>query len=157
VRRFVLPFVFRVIFHRVLTLDTPIGRKARPKLITGGMPLIRTRSQDLAAAGVERVPRVAGVKGGQPLLEDGTVLDVSAVVWCTGFDMGRSWIQLPVFDEHGEPKQVRGVVPGEPGLYFVGPHFLHSASSTMIHGVGRDASRVADVVAGRMAAAAEAR
>ena len=27
----------------------------------------------------------------------------------------------------------------EPGLYFVGLHFLYSMSSEMIHGVGRDA------------------
>jgi putative flavoprotein involved in K+ transport len=154
VRRLLLPIVFRLVFHRVLTLDTPIGRKARPKLIFGGMPLIRTRTPDLAAAGVTRVARVAGVRDGRPLLADGTVLDVAAVVWCTGFNLGRSWIQLPVFDDHGEPKQVRGVVPDEPGLYFVGPHFLYSASSTMIHGVGRDASRVAEVIARRMAQAA---
>jgi putative flavoprotein involved in K+ transport len=149
VRRLILPFVFRVVFHRVLTVDTPLGRKVRPKVIVGGMPLIRTRSQDLAAAGVTRVGRVAGIVDGRPQLEDGTVLPVAGVVWCTGFDLGGSWIQLPAFDESGEPKQVRGVVPGEPGLYFVGPHFLYSASSTMIHGVGRDASRVADVIAQR--------
>ena len=150
VRRFLLPFVFRVVFHRVLTLDTPIGRKARRNFIVGGQALIRTRSQDLAAAGVTRVPRVAGSKDGKPVLEDGTVLPVSSVVWCTGFDLGRSWIQLPVFDELGEPRQVRGVASDEPGLYFVGPHFLYSASSTMIHGIGRDASRVAEVIARRV-------
>jgi putative flavoprotein involved in K+ transport len=66
------------------------------------------------------------------------------------------WLQLPVFDEQGEPKQVRGVVPDEPGLYFVGPHFLYAASSTMIHGIGRDASRVAEVIARRIAGAAVA-
>jgi putative flavoprotein involved in K+ transport len=150
VRRFVLPILFRLVFHRLLTVDTPLGRKARPKMTRGALPLIRTRSQDLAAAGVTRVPRVSGTRAGQPLLEDGTVLDVAGVVWCTGFDMGRSWIQLPVFDEHGEPKQVRGVASGEPGLYFVGPHFLYSASSTMIHGIGRDATRVVDVIAQRI-------
>ncbi|MGE0160124.1 MAG: flavin-containing monooxygenase [Gemmatimonadales bacterium] len=154
VRRFILPIVFRIVFHRLLTVDTAIGRKARPKLLSGGMPLIRTRAQDLATAGVRRVPRVAGVRDGRPLLEDGTVLDVSGIVWCTGFDLGRSWIELPVFDAHGEPKQVRGVVPDEPGLYFVGPHFLYSASSTMIHGIGRDASRVADVIARRTSGSA---
>jgi hypothetical protein len=42
------------------------------------------------------------------------------------------------------------VVPGEPGLYFVGPHFLYSASSTMIHGIGRDARRVADTIGRRL-------
>jgi putative flavoprotein involved in K+ transport len=147
VRRLLLPIVFRVVFHRILTLDTRFGRKIRPTLIRGGMPLIRTRGRDLAAAGVTRAPRMEGVRDGHPLLADGTVLRVSGVVWCTGFDMGKSWIDLPVFDEQGEPIQDRGVVPGEPGLYFVGPHFLYSASSTMIHGVGRDAQHVAKRIA----------
>jgi putative flavoprotein involved in K+ transport len=148
VRRLLLPILFRIVFHRILTLATPIGRNARPKLIRGGMPLIRTRGRDLAAAGVRRAPRMDGVRDGYPLLTDGTVRRVSAVVWCTGFDMGQSWIELPVFDRHGEPIQERGVVPGEPGLYFVGPHFLYSASSTMIHGIGRDAQYVAKRIAG---------
>jgi putative flavoprotein involved in K+ transport len=147
VRRLLLPILFRIVFHRILTLDTPIGRKARPKLINGGMPLIRTRDRDLAAAGVTRAPRMEGVRDGYPLLADGTVRRVSGVVWCTGFNMGQSWIGLPVFDSHGEPIQERGVVPGEPGLYFVGPHFLYSASSTMIHGIGRDAQHVAKRIA----------
>jgi putative flavoprotein involved in K+ transport len=146
-RRLLLPILFRIVFHRILTLATPIGRKVRPKLITGGMPLIRTRGRDLAVAGVTRAPRMEGVRDGYPLLADGTVRRVSGVVWCTGFDMGHSWIDLPVFDTHGEPGQERGVVPGEPGLYFVGPHFLYSASSTMIHGIGRDAQHVAKRIA----------
>jgi putative flavoprotein involved in K+ transport len=147
VRRLVLPIVFRILFHRILTADTPIGRRVRPKMISGGLPLIRTRSGDLAAAGVTRVPRMEGVRDGYPLLADGSVRRVSGVVWCTGFDMGQSWVDLPVFDERGEPIQARGVVPGEPGLYFVGPHFLYSASSTMIHGIGRDAQYVARRIA----------
>jgi len=38
-------------------------------------------------------------------------------------------------------------------LYFVGLHFLYAMSSTMIHGVGRDADYVADVIAHRPRAA----
>lgn len=147
VRRFVLPIVFRIVFHRVLTTATPIGRKVRPTMISGGLPLIRTRRGDLAAAGVTRVPRMEGVRDGYPLLADGSVRRVSGVVWCTGYDMGQSWIDLPVFDQRGEPIQERGVVPNQPGLYFVGPHFLYSASSTMIHGIGRDARHVAKRIA----------
>jgi putative flavoprotein involved in K+ transport len=41
------------------------------------------------------------------------------------------------------------VVPAEPGLYFVGLHFLYAYSSTMIHGVGRDAERIARHIAAR--------
>jgi len=156
--RYVLqPLLLRVIFHRLLTVDTPMGRKARPKIISSGGPLIRTRPKDLIAAGVRRVPRTAGIKDGRPVLEDGTVLDVTNVVWCTGFHPGFSWIDLPVLDEHGEPKHERGLLPQEPGLSFVGLHFLYSMSSTMIHGVGRDAERIAEAVEQRLMARARQR
>ena len=156
--RFVLqPLLLRVIFHRLLTVDTPMGRKVRPKVISSGGPLIRTRPKDLLAAGVRRVPRTAGTKDGRPVLEDGTLLDVTNVVWCTGFHPGFSWIDLPVLDEHGEPKHERGLLPQEPGLSFVGLHFLYSMSSTMIHGVGRDAERIAEAVEQRLMARARRR
>ncbi|MFI5243159.1 MAG: flavin-containing monooxygenase [Gemmatimonadales bacterium] len=143
-------FVLRVIFHRLLTLDTPMGRRARPSIISKGAPLIRVKARDLADARVERVPRCAGVKNGKPVLEDGRVLDVANVIWCTGFIPAFSWIELPVFDERGEPVHQRGVVTGEPGLYFVGLHFLYAMSSTMIHGVGRDAEFIANQITGRL-------
>ncbi|HEV8480742.1 MAG TPA: NAD(P)-binding domain-containing protein [Candidatus Eisenbacteria bacterium] len=147
--RTLAPLVFRFVFHRVLTMDTPMGRRARPSFITRGTPLIRTRQSDLRAAGVMRVPRTARVVDGKPALDDGTVLDVAGVVWCTGFHLGPKWLEVPVFGSDGEPRQTRGVVPGEPGFYFVGPHYLYSVSSTMIHGVGRDAKFVAEAIASR--------
>ena len=52
----------------------------------------------------------------------------------------------------GEPVHERGIVPGEPGLYFVGLHFLYAFSSTMIHGVARDAERIADTIQRRVGA-----
>lgn len=148
-----LRVVFRFVFHRVLTVDTPIGRKVRPKVVGQGAPLIRVKHRDLAAAGVERVPRTAGVRNRMPVLSDDRVLDVANVIWCTGFHPGFSWIDLPVFGSEGGPVQRRGVVPGQPGLYFVGLHFLYAMSSTMIHGVGRDAEHVAAAIAGRTRAA----
>jgi len=148
--RVIVPLLFRVFFHRIMTVDTPIGRKARPDFLKKGLPLIRTKLVDLTSAGVNLVPRTEAVAEGRPKLADGRVLEVSSVIWATGFDIGRGWIDLPVFDEHQEPIQYRGVVPNEPGLYFVGPHFLYSASSTMIHGIGRDAQRVADTIGRRV-------
>jgi putative flavoprotein involved in K+ transport len=150
--RVIVPILFRVVFHRIMTVDTPIGRRQRPHFISQGLPLIRTKIADLKAAGVTLGPRTEGASGGRPRLADGNVLDVASVVWCTGFDIGRNWIDLPVFGADGEPIQTRGVVPGEPGLYFVGPHFLYSASSTMIHGIGRDARRVAETIGQRIKA-----
>jgi putative flavoprotein involved in K+ transport len=145
-------FVFRVVRfvgYRVLTLSTPIGRKVRPKFVAGGPPLIRVRPKDIAAAGIDRVGRVVGVRDGSPLLEGDRVLDVANVIWCTGFRQDFSWIHLPVFDEAGEPKHVRGVVAKEPGLYFVGLIFLYAAVSDVLPGVGRDAEHIAKHIASR--------
>jgi putative flavoprotein involved in K+ transport len=147
-RLFLARLVLRVAFHRVLTVRTPIGRRMRRKMVGRGGPLIRVKPADLDAAGVERTPGVAGVRDGLPLLEDGRVLPVRNVVWCTGFDPALAWIDLPGFDG-GEPPQVRGVVEGEPGLFFVGRFFQTSPSSVMVHGVGRDAAHVVRLIAAR--------
>ncbi len=150
-RHLLAPFLFRVVFHRLLTIDTPIGRRARPAFTMMGHRLIRVKSRDLLSAGVERVGRLRGVKDGLPQTVDGRVLDVANVVWCTGFNPGFSWIQLPVFDASGAPTERRGVVDSVPGLYFIGLNFLYAVSSTMIHGASRDAEYVAKAIVRRAA------
>jgi putative flavoprotein involved in K+ transport len=146
IARVLMPFIARIIFHRVLTTKTPIGKKVRSKMIAKGEPLIRVKPRDLAAAGVKRLPRVAGVSEGRPQLEDGRVMEIANVVWCTGFHPGFSWIDLPVLGPQ-EPIHERGIVESEPGLYFIGLKFLYSVSSEQIHGVGRDADRIARRIA----------
>jgi putative flavoprotein involved in K+ transport len=140
--RFVMTRLVRFIGHHILTLGTPIGRKLRPKMLFNAAPLVRVRPIDLANAGVERVPRVAGVRNGKPLLSDDRILDVKNVIWCTGYEPGFSWIHLPIFGEDGQPMHERGIVTNEPGMYFVGLHFLYSMSSATLIGVGRDANHV---------------
>ncbi|MBV9994271.1 MAG: NAD(P)-binding domain-containing protein [Caulobacteraceae bacterium] len=147
-RHLLVRLVFRLVFHRLLTLDTPIGRKARAA--HAAAPLIRTRWRDLLEAGVERGPKMSGVRDGRPVLEDGREPEVANIVWCTGFRPGFAWIRLPVFGPAGEPLHERGVAKGQPGLYFLGLDFLYAMSSTMIHGVGRDARRLAEIIAGRL-------
>jgi putative flavoprotein involved in K+ transport len=133
----------------VLTTRTPIGRKVRPKALTIAAPLERVRPKELAAAGIERVPRTTGVRDGFPNLEDGRVMEVSNVIWCTGFRPEFGWIDLPVFDESGEPIHERGVVESEPGLYFVGRFFQFAFTSSLIGGVGRDAEYIVKHLASR--------
>jgi putative flavoprotein involved in K+ transport len=137
------PLLFRVVGHRVLTVDTPIGRKLRPRLISHAAPLVRVKPKDLAAAGVQRVPRVVGVRDGHPLLADQRALEVANVIWCTGFGPDFSWIDLPIFgaNQH-EPRHHRGVVANQPGLYFVGLFFLYAMSSGFLPGVDRDAEHI---------------
>ncbi len=145
----VLIHVVRFVGHHVLNWGTPIGRKVLPKMIPGGDPLIRVKPKDLDAAGVQRVGRVTGAEDGRPVLEDGTVLEVANVVWCTGSHPAFGWIDLPVFGPDGAPRHVRGVAEGEPGLYFVGLEWLYSATSASITGLGRDTGYVARTIAAR--------
>jgi len=92
--RFVVPILW-FIASRVLTVKTPIGRKVRPHVLEDGAPLIRVKSKDLLAAGVERVAKTVGARDGLPVLEDGRVIDVANVIWCTGFRQDFSWIDVP--------------------------------------------------------------
>ena len=149
--RLIFPLMWQVWTH-VLTYGSPVGRKALPKIRAGKEPLIRVKPKQLAAAGVEFVPRVAGVRNGMPLLDDGTVVDAAAVVWCTGYRPRHDWIDLPVLDENGEVATDHfGAVAEVPGLYRVGREFLYAFNSHTIGGVGRDAGRIAR----RIAAAAD--
>jgi putative flavoprotein involved in K+ transport len=152
-KHLLIRLLFRLVFHRLLSVKTPIGRKARARGHAGGVPLIRQRPKQLAAAGVTRTTaRTIGVRDGRPLLDDGSTLDVSNVIWCTGFRGNFPWIDLPIFDDQGSPRHANGVVTEVPGLYFVGLQFLYALSSSMIHGVGRDAARISDAVAARAVA-----
>ena len=147
---------FRVLVFagkHIFTMDTPMGRKMRPHIRHEGAPLLRYRRKDLLAAGVERtLARTVGVRDGRPVLDDGRVLDVRNVVWCTGFRPDFSWIDVPFeMGDDGYPVQYRGVVESAPGLYFVGLLFLHSFTSMLIDGTGRDAERVARHIASQTA------
>ena len=144
--RLIMP-LFWFLISDVLTVNTRIGRAFRSRFLTMAAPLARVRSRDLTAAGIERVPRTAGVRDGAPVLEDGRALDVANVIWCTGFRPDFGWIDLPVLDEDGEPVHERGVVASEPGLYFVGRPFQFAFTSSLIGGVGRDAEYVAQRIA----------
>jgi putative flavoprotein involved in K+ transport len=141
------PLLFRFLGHRVLTVDTAIGRRMRPRLLSHAAPLVRVKPKDLAAGGIQRVPRVVGVRDGQPLLADQRALEVANVIWCTGFSPDFSWIDLPAFaNRQREPLHHRGIVVGQPGLYFVGLYFLYAMSSGFLPGVDRDAEHVAQAI-----------
>jgi putative flavoprotein involved in K+ transport len=126
----------------VATLRTPIGRRIKGKLVGRGDPLVRVKPKALLDAGVERVGKTVAIDDGRPVLDDGRVLDVANVIWCTGFRHDLSWIDLPIFDDDGNPRHERGVVAGETGLGFVGLPFQFAIGSDVLPGVGRDARYV---------------
>jgi putative flavoprotein involved in K+ transport len=142
---------------RVVNVRNPIGRKVRDRFINPprGIPLGRARRKDIIAAGIERVPRTTDVRDGYPMLEDGQILDVSNVIWCTGFVPDYAWIDLPIVGENGYPTHTRGVVETQPGLYFMGLIFLSTLSSALVGGVGRDAEHIASHLMSRRSGRAE--
>ncbi len=151
--RIITPLIWFAANH-VLRPSNPLGRKVRDHFLNPprGIPLARVRRHEILDAGIERVPRTVAVEGGKPVLDDGRVLDVRNVVWCTGFRPDFGCVDLPVLGADGWPKHERGVVPTQPGLYFAGLPFQSALASSLIGGVGRDARYVAKRIAERTTA-----
>ncbi|GIJ30369.1 oxidoreductase [Micromonospora qiuiae] len=129
--------------HRVLTRATPIGRKAAPKVVSSGSPLIGISVRDLDRHNVHRGPRFTGTVNGLPQLADGKIVEVDAVLWATGYRPGLDWIDDLSLDAHGLPVHDRGISGSIPGLAFMGLPFQFGLTSTLIAGAGRDAAFLA--------------
>lgn len=148
-RRVVVPVLVFAARH-LINRRNPVFRKAMDEFRFHGGPMIRVKRKDLAERGVERVlSRMTGVSGGQPVLDDGRVVEAANVVWCTGFRQVFAWIKLPILQEDGWPAEYRGVVGAAPGLYFCGLAFQYAFSSMIFAGIGRDAEYVARHIAAR--------
>jgi putative flavoprotein involved in K+ transport len=142
--------VFVFVGKHLITRRTPMGRKAMDEIRHHGGPMLRVKRQDLADRKVERrTARVVGVTGGFPVLDDGTVVDATNVVWATGFRHAFDWIRLPVLGEDGWPREYRGEATDAPGMFFAGLGMQYSFTSMLIGGAGRDAEYVARKIARR--------
>ena len=142
--RLMFPVIWWVWEH-ILTERTKPGRKVQAEMIQGkGDPWIRQKEKDIRQAGVERTSRITGVVDGRPQNEDGEVLDVANVIWCTGFEKDFGWIDLPGLDSSGRLDQERGAVVGQPGLYVLGQEFQYMFNSHTVGGVGKDAAYVVE-------------
>lgn len=147
--RVVVPVMFTV-FRHVLTRRTPMGRREIDHVRFRGGLSLRVKRADLEARGVVRTTaRFAGTRKGRPQLDNGRVLEVANVVWCTGFRQVFDWVQLPIFDDRGWPVEYRGVAQDAPGVYFCGLSFQYAFTSMLLLGVGRDAAYVAEQIAAR--------
>jgi putative flavoprotein involved in K+ transport len=72
-------------------------------------------------------------------------LDVSAVIWATGFRNDHSWIDAPIFDDQGRVVHRRGVTDSR-GLYFLGLTWQYTRGSALIGWVEDDAQYIADQI-----------
>ena len=122
-----------------ISVQNPIGRW----LATQPEPLIGTGPRSLRQQGVRFVPRIVGVRRGEPLMADGSTVTVSGIVWATGYRPDFSWIDAPAFDAHGMPVHRRGV-SRVAGLYFLGLSWMHTRGSALLGWIGDDAAFLAD-------------
>ena len=67
---------------------------------------------------------------------------VSTVLFTTGYAPDYAWLDLPVIDELGMPRHVRGVTD-VPGLTFIGLIWQRNNASANLAGVGSDADYLA--------------
>lgn len=102
----------------------------------------------LMAAGVRRVGKVLAFEGHKACFENEGFADVEALVWATGYQNTYPWIELDMLDAEGRPAHVRGISNKVEGLYFIGLPYLHRVNSSLMGGVGADASFLARVLAG---------
>lgn len=135
-------FFAPTVFH-IPTKSLP-GRVIKAVSYRHGDLVLRPTYKKMIKAGVKRVGRTVGVKNNLPLLDNGNTLDVRNIVWCTGFRHNFKWINLDIFDDSGYPLHNRGIIGKLPGIYFLGLHFQHTISSSLLGGVGKDAEFIAN-------------
>jgi putative flavoprotein involved in K+ transport len=70
---------------------------------------------------------------------------ITTVLWATGYRPDFGWIDLPILDEAGFPKQHRGVTD-VPGLYFLGLLWQHTQASATLFGPMLDAPYLLDAM-----------
>ena len=147
------------LWNHVLTERTPLGRRVKAGIRAGTIsaPLLRVKRKHLDDAGVHRTDaRTTAVVDGLPTLDDGTVLDVANVVWCTGYRQDFSFIHPSPVGDDGWPRDTGGVMEDLPGLYFMGLLFQRGFYSMLVGGAGRDARYVARHILERSRVAAPA-
>lgn len=67
---------------------------------------------------------------------------ISTVLWTTGYAPDYAWLELPILDEFGVPRHVRGVTD-VPGLTLIGLLWQHTNASANLSGVAIDAEYLA--------------
>jgi putative flavoprotein involved in K+ transport len=124
-----------------VTVSSMLGQRlqARETLI-GSSPRTARRH------GIHLHPRSTDVSGSEVTFADGSRVEVSTVIWATGFGLDHSWIDLPIFDAAGQVVHDRGVT-ASPGLYFLGMPWQHTRGSALLGWVKDDAEHLARRIA----------
>src|ERR687895_85774 len=124
------------------TVESRLGSKLRYRdTLIGSSPRELTRNY-----GVELRSRATDAAGRIVRFEDGSTLEVDAVIWATGYRPDYSWIDLPILTESGRLRHRRGVTD-VPGLSFLGLTWQWTRGSALIGWVKDDAEFLAERIA----------
>ena len=133
------------------TVESRLGRRLKDRdTLIGSSPRELTRRY-----GVELKPRAIAASGRTVRFEDGSEVEVDAVIWATGYRPDYSWIDLPILDSNGRLRHRRGVTD-VPGLYFLGLTWQYTRGSALIGWVKDDAQFIAERIAALQEAKARA-
>ncbi len=132
----------------VMTAPTSTRRgrwmKQRSALVVGA------RAKDLPRRGVAVSGRAVQAIGRDVILQDGTRVQPTSVVWATGYAPDHSWIDIPgVCAKDGTVARARGW-SDVAGLSFLGLTWQHTRGSALLGFVGDDVGRLADRIAARL-------
>jgi putative flavoprotein involved in K+ transport len=122
-----------------VTAQTRLGRRMQAR----GEFIIGTNRRRLQRAGVRFRPRVVDAQGRTVRFADDSTLDVTTVIWATGFRPDYSWLHIPGVADSGRLAHRRGVTE-VPGLYFLGLPWQHTRGSALLGFVHHDAAYLAD-------------
>jgi putative flavoprotein involved in K+ transport len=124
------------------TVESRLGKRLKDRdTLIGSSPRQITRRY-----GVELKPRATAVSGRTVGYDDGTEVQVDAVIWATGYRPDYSWIDLPIVDENGRLRHRRGVTDVA-GLSFLGLTWQWTRGSALIGWVKDDAAFLAERIA----------
>jgi putative flavoprotein involved in K+ transport len=124
------------------TVESRLGSKLQYRdTLIGSSPRELTRRY-----GVEMKARATGATGRRVHFEDGSELEVDAVIWATGYRPDLSWIDLPILGSNGRLRHRRGVTD-VPGLYFLGLTWQWTRGSALIGWVKDDAAFLSERLA----------
>ncbi|HEV8557606.1 MAG TPA: hypothetical protein VGR06_14550 [Actinophytocola sp.] len=122
-----------------VSTNSRLGRRMRAR----GEFIIGTTRRRLQRAGVRFRPRLIDAHGHTARFADGSTLDVTTVIWATGFRPDYSWLHIPGAADGGRIAHRRGVTE-VPGLYVLGLSWQHTRGSALLGFVHDDAAYLAN-------------
>jgi putative flavoprotein involved in K+ transport len=130
------------------TADSRLARRLQKK----GDLVIGTRWRDLARLGIQVRPRLDDVDLTTAMFADGSLTQVAAVVWATGFRPDYSWLDIPGAVVDDTVANERGITAVS-GLSIVGLPWLHTRGSALLGYVKDDAAWLANHISDDLAVA----